>query len=277
MQLTAAAVTPPAEHAARRPAGEADAAAADADVRLKSVSTMNGSNEIKAYYGLLEDELLRRRRVIDTLIDSKQKYTKGILCEDMIRRLLRQIFPGEIAVAQGFVRHGDIKSRQCDILIYNSARYAPFLSVNDLVVLPIEAVIGIIEVKTLLNQHALGQALEAFRDIDAISSSAQSHNRIMKYILAFDSIDMKTIIRSNHLNPFPPHLDGITILGKGFIRRKQKPSNDAVGYMSTESLFVMVYEILSRFYLYTRFSSGAKNPYDYYARYITGDEIETDK
>jgi hypothetical protein len=32
MQLTAAAVTPPAEHAARRPAGAADAAAADADV-----------------------------------------------------------------------------------------------------------------------------------------------------------------------------------------------------------------------------------------------------
>jgi hypothetical protein len=32
MQLTAAAVTPPAEHAARRPAGAADVAAADADV-----------------------------------------------------------------------------------------------------------------------------------------------------------------------------------------------------------------------------------------------------
>jgi hypothetical protein len=33
MQLTAAAVTPPAEHAARRSAGAADAAAADAGVR----------------------------------------------------------------------------------------------------------------------------------------------------------------------------------------------------------------------------------------------------
>jgi len=33
MQLTAVAVTPPAEHAARRPAGAADAAAADASVR----------------------------------------------------------------------------------------------------------------------------------------------------------------------------------------------------------------------------------------------------
>ena len=32
MQLTAAAVTPPAEHAARRPAGAVDAAAADACV-----------------------------------------------------------------------------------------------------------------------------------------------------------------------------------------------------------------------------------------------------
>jgi hypothetical protein len=32
VQLTAAAVTPPAEHAARRPAGEADAAADDADL-----------------------------------------------------------------------------------------------------------------------------------------------------------------------------------------------------------------------------------------------------
>ena len=32
MQLTAAAVTPPAEHEARRPAGAADAATADADV-----------------------------------------------------------------------------------------------------------------------------------------------------------------------------------------------------------------------------------------------------
>jgi hypothetical protein len=34
MQLTVAAVTPPAEHAARRPAGAADATAADADVGL---------------------------------------------------------------------------------------------------------------------------------------------------------------------------------------------------------------------------------------------------
>jgi hypothetical protein len=41
MQLTAAAVTPPAEHAARRPAGAADAAAADAGVSLRGAVRKN--------------------------------------------------------------------------------------------------------------------------------------------------------------------------------------------------------------------------------------------
>jgi hypothetical protein len=41
MQLTAAAVTPPAEHAARRPAGAADTAAADADVSLRGAVRKN--------------------------------------------------------------------------------------------------------------------------------------------------------------------------------------------------------------------------------------------
>jgi hypothetical protein len=42
MQLTAAAGTPPAEHAARRPAGAAGAAAADADVRLTYLYSKGG-------------------------------------------------------------------------------------------------------------------------------------------------------------------------------------------------------------------------------------------
>jgi len=47
MQLTAAAVTPPAEHAARQPAGAADAAAADADVRREA----SGYYEYAYYLG----------------------------------------------------------------------------------------------------------------------------------------------------------------------------------------------------------------------------------
>jgi hypothetical protein len=46
MQLAAAAVTPPAEHAARRPAGAADAAAADAGVRCTCVNDMYYAHDI---------------------------------------------------------------------------------------------------------------------------------------------------------------------------------------------------------------------------------------
>jgi hypothetical protein len=63
MQLTAAAVTPPAEHAARRPAGAADAAAADADVRQTGsiggeIDLMRALNCIARGFALLISLLL---------------------------------------------------------------------------------------------------------------------------------------------------------------------------------------------------------------------------
>ena len=54
IQLTAAAVTPPAQHAARRSAGAADAAAADADVRK---SLVYGENIIEKF-GILGRRIL---------------------------------------------------------------------------------------------------------------------------------------------------------------------------------------------------------------------------
>ena len=62
MQLTVAAVTPSAEHAARRPAGAADAAAADAGASLRGPMIMceaaieqiveaNGNDEWKGRVG----------------------------------------------------------------------------------------------------------------------------------------------------------------------------------------------------------------------------------
>jgi hypothetical protein len=46
MQLTAAAVTPPAEHAARRPAGAPDASAADAGVRQPLLQRSGGKGDL---------------------------------------------------------------------------------------------------------------------------------------------------------------------------------------------------------------------------------------
>ena len=57
IQLTAAAVTPPAEHAARQPAGAADAAVADADVH----NDMDKANDI--FYEIAAQEVIGKAPV----------------------------------------------------------------------------------------------------------------------------------------------------------------------------------------------------------------------
>ena len=58
MQLTAAAVTPSAEHAARRPAGETGAAAADADVESVEKVIFEEKKEKAGNYNLyIKNEL----------------------------------------------------------------------------------------------------------------------------------------------------------------------------------------------------------------------------
>jgi hypothetical protein len=237
----------------------------------------NESLEMIEYYRLLQEEMLHKKKILDTLIDSKQRYTKGILCEDLVRRLLRSILPSDITVAQGFIYYSGKKSQQCDVLIYNSARYAPFLSVNDLVVLPVEAVTAVIEVKTHLNQTELQKALHCFKSIDDICTAALGYYPIRKYILAFSSINLETLLRCKHLNPYPTQLDAICILGKGFAFKQSGASTNPEGYVSKDALFSLVVQLLGQFFFSTGIQGAAKNPYEAYSHQIRGQKIELDK
>jgi len=230
------------------------------------------------YYRLLQEEMLHRKKVLDTLIDSKQRYTKGILCEDLVRRLLRSILPSDITVAQGFIYYSGKKSKQCDVLIYNSARYAPFLSVNDLVVLPAEAVTAVIEVKTCLNQSELLKALDCFKSVNDICSAALGYYPIRKYVLAFSSVSLETILRYKHLTPFPSELlDAICILDKGFAFKQSGSSTNPEVYASEDALHFLVAQLLEQFFFSTGMVGGARNPYTVYSEQIRGQRIELDK
>lgn len=229
------------------------------------------------YYRLLQEEMLHKKKALDALIDSKQRYTKGILCEDIVRRLLRSILPSDITVAQGFIYYSGKKSQQCDILIYNSAHYAPFLSVNDLVVLPVEAVTAVIEVKTHLNQTELQKALQCFKSVNDICSVGLGCYPIRKYVLAFGSIRLETLLRCRHLSPFPNQLDAICILGKGLILKQSGSSTDTVGYASKDALFFLVNQLLGQFFFSTGMVGAAKNPYAAYTNQIRGERIEPDE
>lgn len=237
----------------------------------------NESVEMIEYYRLLQEEILHKKKVLDALIDSKQRYTKGILCEDLVRRLLRNILPSDIAVAQGFIYYSGKKSQQCDILIYNSARYAPYMSVNDLVVLPVEAVTAVIEVKTRLNQTELQKALDCFKSVDDICSAALGHYPIRKYVLAFGSIRLATLLRCKHLSPFPNQLDVICILGKGFALKQSGSSTNPQAYASKDALFFLVANLLDQFFFSTGIVGMAKNPYKAYTNQIRGEKIQLDE
>ena len=232
--------------------------------------------EMIEYYRLLQDEILHKKKVLDTLVDSKQRYTKGILCEDLVRRMLRSILPNDIAVAQGFVYHSGKKSQQCDVVLYNSARYAPFLSVNDLVVVPVEAVTAVIEVKTYLNQTELRKTLECFKGIADICSEALGYFPIENHLVAFSSIGLKTLARSSELTPFPSHLNTVAILDKGFLLQETAPSTKPQAYKSKDVLFFLAARLLGQYYFSTGIVGETKNPYESYLTQISGEQVKLD-
>jgi hypothetical protein len=73
----------------------------------------------------------------------------GAAHEVILRRFLRDYLPRSLEVGHGFIRtHAGHLSAQTDILIYTASHYAPLYRVDDFVILPPEAVVAAIEVKT---------------------------------------------------------------------------------------------------------------------------------
>ena len=132
---------------------------------------------------------------------------------------MRELFPQSFAVAQGFIdAGGKKKSKQCDILIYDSSLYAPLLAVNDLVILPIDAVEAVIEVKTNLDERNLKSALGNVALVGELSYEFLRHYKARQYIFAFDSPRLKTVAKYESLTRYQKKINGIYVLNKGFLR-----------------------------------------------------------
>lgn len=86
----------------------------------------------------------------------------GTYRECLLQALLRKSLPERYHVATGFI-HGC--SRQLDILIYDRIDYAPWFREGDLVVVPVESVRAVIEVKTDLTAAAILQSLSLLNEV----------------------------------------------------------------------------------------------------------------
>jgi len=129
---------------------------------------MKGKKMVE-YFRLVSEELFNKLNQVKTFI-TKHNPTIGILTEEILKTFLRNYIPKGVSVEQGFVLNKNGKlSKQCDVIIYDSELYAPFYRINDIVVVPAESVISIIEIKTTIkNKELFHQVIDYFKSFTEI-------------------------------------------------------------------------------------------------------------
>jgi hypothetical protein len=108
-------------------------------------------------------ELFRaQRNHVHELLRGVHNYSSGVFRESLIRNFLTTVLPQSISVDSGFVYGFDQipNSKQIDILVWDSSRHAAVYRTREFVILPPEAVIAAISVKTSLGHAELVNSLE---------------------------------------------------------------------------------------------------------------------
>lgn len=112
--------------------------------------------------------------------------SRGLIAENILRSFLKTTLPQRIRVSQGFIEYDGLLSPQCDIILYDCINYAPLYSYGDIDVIPNEAVLATIEVKSGINRKEFGKVLQVF---EILQSMRVSH----KYLFVYDCVQIKTI------------------------------------------------------------------------------------
>lgn len=122
---------------------------------------------------------------------SMHKPSIGYWGESILRDFLRHHLSSNVRVTSGFIFHKDnvdseeIKSHQCDIIIYD-VNYTPIHSFGEIEVIPSCAVIAVIEVKSSIKRKTFEKTLS---DFDLLGQMGIRN----KYIFVFSSPSPKTI------------------------------------------------------------------------------------
>lgn len=143
------------------------------------------------YFRLVSEELLNRLSQTRHFI-KKHNPTIGILTEELLRTFLKTYLPKNISVEQGFIMSKDgILSKQCDIIIYDSISYPPLYRINEIVIVPEDAVLIVIEVKTTINKKIFHDTINYFANISSVCNAK-------KYLFIYESCNIDTLTQYFH-------------------------------------------------------------------------------
>ena len=102
------------------------------------------------YQKSISDELISAKDRVRSLIDNAHFGEDGRYKEILLREMIANQLPSFASVGTGFVR-GDRLTHQIDIIVYDN-RIPLIFRKSDFVIVPKEAVLGIVEVKTTWNR-----------------------------------------------------------------------------------------------------------------------------
>ena len=101
----------------------------------------------------------------------------GGLREKIVRRFIRDQTPGRFQVETGLIHNTESgeTSRQCDILIHESANHAPLYRWEDFVVVQRREATAVVEVKTTLDEKGFGDLLNIQRSLVSVMGPPSNH------------------------------------------------------------------------------------------------------
>ena len=134
---------------------EAEVSAKRKSVKLALSQIARARENHRTFASSFAHELGEQSEQIGRLIGHAA--TLGGEREELLRALLERHVPKRFHVASGFIEGSH---RQIDILIYDQVDHAALFRAGNLVVVPIEAVHALIEVKSMLTAEQLADALQ---------------------------------------------------------------------------------------------------------------------
>lgn len=166
---------------------------------------------------------------------------KGNLNEVAFADWLRGLLPRTLDVGTGeIIDSFGGRSRQADVVIYDSANTPRFLSRGGIDVFPVEPIYGVIEVKTYLNKEELKNSFSNMESIKNLKKIAYQNKKadpisrtaclydienenwpIQFYIFAYESdgldVLLSHVVEMNSRNPISMQIDGVCVLDKGLL------------------------------------------------------------
>lgn len=252
--------------------------------------------KIQAFLSTFGDELRSKVNRLDNIIGRDHWLSVGNYKESLIRSFLRSVLPKRYEISTGFVlsKHykGDIiKSKQIDIIIWDSENYSPIFRDGEFVIIPPEACKIVIEVKGKLKLSDISYTLNCFDRLNYFWGVEYNQGfNISRFIFAFDldsrvsfpdsvlkkcaktyneskilEIAERGKLITKYLGRDKFVIDGIYILGKGIINSSVRGNKE-----NSMSLILQSFETDNTDYIYSLFETEIQATLGKYSNGKTG-------